>query len=207
MKQYNGEPLKIESCWAKDDCPSALDNFERLQKIIQDVVEESNFSAERKEMLQGKIKPHQVFKICLAGCPNCCSQPQIKDFGLYKVVYPEVKEQLCTLCNKCIKACREKAISPGGKSVKINSENCIGCGDCIRVCPVNAITRGKEAWRIIAGGKLGRHPRLAVDVAEIADEEEVKQYLQDALKVVLEAPGSHVRFGDLIEKYLHKIEG
>lgn len=45
----------------------------------------------------------------------------------------------CTLCKRCIEACRFSAISEKGDEIVIDLISCEGCGVCSQVCPDEAI--------------------------------------------------------------------
>ncbi|KUO50133.1 MAG: hypothetical protein APF76_06620 [Desulfitibacter sp. BRH_c19] len=195
------ELVKIECCRAKDSCPRALGDPGELVKYVTEALKNTNYSLRRQKVLQDSLKHSKVFKISLAGCPNCCSQPQIKDFGAYKAIYPEVFEEKCTLCENCIRQCREGALFlDGSNKVLVDLEKCIGCGDCLKFCAQEAISTGQEFWRLIVGGKLGRHPQLAVKIADVACKEDIRPYLEKYLEIQLDSKDPHLRLGDLINK-------
>lgn len=61
---YDPEEIyKITRC---RDCPNAVINMASVEEAIKN-----------------------IFQVAIAGCPNSCSQPQIKDFGLQGQVIPE----------------------------------------------------------------------------------------------------------------------
>lgn len=192
------ELVKIECCRAKDGCPRALGNPGELIEDINQVLEKTNYSLKRRKIIQDSIKHSKTFKISLAGCPNCCSQPQIKDFGAFKVIYPEVCEEQCTLCKNCINTCTEGALILSDHKVLVDLKKCIGCGDCLKACAHKAIRSGQEYWRLIVGGKLGRHPQLAIKIAEVSCKEDIKPHLQKYLELHLDSKDPHLRLGDLI---------
>ncbi|MDD2389325.1 MAG: 4Fe-4S dicluster domain-containing protein [Desulfobacterales bacterium] len=55
---------------------------------------------------------------------------------------------------------------------------CMRCGRCTRICPSGAIIPGKSGYRIQLGGKLGRHPQLAMELPGQFTEEEVLKVIQ-----------------------------
>ncbi|QLA21180.1 4Fe-4S binding protein [Desulfolutivibrio sulfoxidireducens] len=121
------------------------------------------------------VRHHQALKIVLAGCPNACSGPQIADFGLIRACRPAREPDRCTGCGACVAACPEQAVTLSPKGPVIDRKICLGCGLCARACPHDALTPGRMGWRVMAGGRLGRHPALAVELpglftdAEAAD--------------------------------------
>ena len=88
----------------------------------------------------------------------------------------------------------------GNNRITIDWGKCIGCGDCLKACTQEAIITGQEYWRLTVGGKLGRHPQLAVKIADVSREEEIKPFLQKYLELHLNSKDPHLRLGDLISK-------
>ncbi len=43
-------------------------------------------------------------------------------------------------------------------------DRCLGCADCARICAHGALETSAVGYRVLAGGKLGRHPRLAAEL-------------------------------------------
>lgn len=76
-----------------------------------------------------------------------------------ETLIPEVDEEKCTACNKCVVACPKKIIElrkqgPKSRRIFVSCVNqdkgaparracdvaCIGCGKCVKACPFDAIT-------------------------------------------------------------------
>jgi dissimilatory sulfite reductase (desulfoviridin) alpha/beta subunit len=167
--------------------------------MIEKTFAEINFHSKRRKQLGSGFKEHHVFKVCLAGCANCCSQPQIKDFGLIAKALPEFNNKSCNFCGACCKACKELGLKIDRDTLIFDKEKCLGCGDCWRVCPNNAIKPTTVVWRLLLGGKLGRHPQLTQEITEV-DEKEVLEHLRKSLKLVLEADNPKKRFADLLKE-------
>lgn len=53
-----------------------------------------------------------------------------------------VKEELCTLCGKCVEVCPREALVLESGKIKAYDERCILCRQCIRSCPADAIELG-----------------------------------------------------------------
>ena len=141
---HNG--FEIDFC---RQCRNSLFNLKKIEEEILSVASESSHSARRS---------HERIKAGFSACPNACASPQIKDFGVIAFIIPELDYERCTSCGKCHRACRENAIE-FDMYPEFNG-NCIGCGDCVRACEQGALT-GRVKFRLLAGGKLGRHPRFA----------------------------------------------
>ncbi|MEO3994093.1 MAG: DNA-directed RNA polymerase subunit D, partial [Desulfurococcaceae archaeon TW002] len=53
-----------------------------------------------------------------------------------------IKEELCTLCGKCVEVCPRNALVMESSKVRTYEERCILCRQCIRQCPTDAIELG-----------------------------------------------------------------
>ncbi len=165
------EGFEVEFCRA---CKNALIPIEDLKYEILKILEDKTWNARRS---------HERIKIGIAACPNACSSPQIKDFGVIGFIKPSVDPEKCNSCKACLKACKENAIN--FNSFPAFNENCIGCGDCMRACKTGAI-RGESYFKVLAGGRLGRHPRFAEVVAVVKDEKEVLRVFEEVLRISYE---------------------
>ncbi|MFQ5962832.1 MAG: 4Fe-4S binding protein [Candidatus Scalinduaceae bacterium] len=212
----------IDVCRGEDiECPFLIASVRGLLQKIKDRLREIEFSKKLINKIEGKILPHQRLKIAVASCPNCCSQPQIRDFGIHVRAKVFVdKDVECNGCGNCLKACKEGAIRISGlsnelqdetkgkhtrysggnkKNVTINYNRCVYCGLCAEVCPTGTIKTEKKCYRVMIGGKLGRHPRFADDLIDFADESEVIKALDVCVDVIL-SEKREKRFGTLVEK-------
>jgi dissimilatory sulfite reductase (desulfoviridin) alpha/beta subunit len=94
------------------------------------------------------------------------------DLGFQGIVEPELLEKLCNGCGLCISSCEEKALTLVDELPIKNASKCIYCGDCIKVCPVDAMIVARKGWLVRVGGKHGRHPIYAYEIAQFASDEE-----------------------------------
>ena len=139
----------------------------------------------------GVIRRHEAFGVSICGCANACANPHIADLGFIAVWRPELDPSRCLgagACAKnlpaapCLSACPEQAISLAGQQPTVNRKICLDCGRCVKACPALALSSGPRGWRILVGGRLGRHPRLALPLPGIFQ----TQALPAALKACLE---------------------
>ena len=115
---------------------------------------------------------HHKFKISFSGCPIDCARTREMDMGFQGITEPECLTDVCTACGLCATACEEGAITMrDGLPVRDDSK-CIYCGDCIKVCPSSAMVASRTGWLIRVGGKHGKHPIYAFEVAAFATDEQ-----------------------------------
>jgi hypothetical protein len=71
---------------------------------------------------------------------------------------PEIDEEKCTLCGRCIKWCPKEAISfeekEGNRIVGVDMEKCYGCGECRAACLVGAVSINWETDKNIFQEKM-----------------------------------------------------
>ncbi|KHE93355.1 MAG: 4Fe-4S binding protein [Candidatus Scalindua rubra] len=212
-EEEDGSPTMytIEICRGEDvECPFLIAGIKGIRQKMKDRLKEIGFSKKLISRINGKILPHQRLKIAIASCPNCCSMPQIKDFGVHVRATVSVHDDFeCNGCGNCLRACKEGAIritgmsnkqsENGKKVVTINYDRCVHCGLCAEVCPTGTIKTEKKCYRVMIGGKLGRHPRFADDLIDFADESEVLKALDVCVDALLNEK-KEKRFGELVRK-------
>lgn len=170
--------FQLEHC--RPNCPKAAQNWQSLYEKLTTALAPLNLKA----VFGRKFDPllyHHVPKLCLAGCPNGCSQPRIKDFGMIGYIRPLVTQNACSSCQACVWACLEKAITLN-TGPSIDPELCLECGDCIRVCPTGALSRGETGWKLYLGGRVGRHPRFAELANSFATDRQVVTGVMEILR-------------------------
>ena len=198
-----GNPVlyQVKSCrGAEVNCPFLITDSGILSEKLRNRLEELHFTEKLIDKVEGQILPHHSMKLAVSGCPNSCSMPQIKDFGVHAVepvsVDPDCK---CIECMKCVETCREDAITVKNGNVTIDKEKCVHCGLCAKVCPTGTIKAEKKRYRVMIGGKVGRHPRFAMDLLLQADESATLKALDVCADIILSSKTEH-RFRTLIEQ-------
>ena len=121
----------------------------------------------------GTETTHHKFKISFSGCPIDCARSREMDIGFQGIVEPELDDEKCNSCGLCVAACEEKALVMGANNQPVRDlSKCNYCGDCIKVCPVDAMTAKRKGWLVRAGGKHGKHPIFAYEIAQFATDEQ-----------------------------------
>ncbi|SFG25993.1 4Fe-4S dicluster domain-containing protein [Desulfotomaculum arcticum] len=187
----------IKKCF---NCPNRLFELDLLEDEFRKVMSALKVN-ERLAARVNSSRPmhHQMFHLALAGCPNACSQPQIKDFGIIGQAVPEVDGN-CNGCGTCANVCPENAISIEDQKAGINRKLCLNCGQCIRACPIEAMLATKSGFQVLAGGKLGRHPRLASNLINFTNDAGATKSLELCLDLLFNEGQPGERFGDVIER-------
>lgn len=186
----------LKVCRGATGCPHAVIGRD-ISEEIGAVMARSGWGA----FLAAGVKPirhHHQFRLAVASCPNGCSQPHIADFGLIAFGRVGVDPDACTACGLCVDACAEKALTLGD-SIGLDPSRCLGCGACVRVCPTGALRTAETGWRVLLGGKLGRHPRLAHELG-VYGLPEAMGILERVLRVLMSQGRPGLRLGDLVER-------
>ncbi|OAG27875.1 4Fe-4S binding protein [Thermodesulfatator autotrophicus] len=173
--------FSVEGCFGISNCPNAVTSSEELLNHLEKILEEKELTSFLKEKIKGPLKHHHQFKVSLAECPNACSQVQIKDFALIGQAVLALSPERCSFCGECEKACEEKAVVISAAGPEIDKEKCLGCGACARVCETEAISIKEKGYRLLIGGKLGRHPQLAQEIKSFANEAETLEIFSKVL--------------------------
>ena len=191
---------QIETCFGPSGCPNRAIISDQLIARIESEVEKEDLLGFLKQSVKGDLKFHHEFRITLADCPNACSQPQIKDIGIIGACTPVVSEEPCSLCEACVEACKEDAISiDTEKEIPVIDGNlCLNCGKCVPVCPTGTLVEGPQGYRVQLGGKLGRHPQLARELPGIYDENMVMEIVRDCLRFYKDNSKHGERFGQIL---------
>ena len=190
---------RLETCFGEGGCPNRAVESQRLVERLETVLTEAGLLGFLKREVEGPLRHHHEFRVTLADCPNACSRPQIQGIGLIGAGEPAASDEPCTVCGACVEVCKENAVTlegdPTGPSV--DPAACLGCGDCIEACPSDTLVEGRRGWRVLLGGKLGRHPRLAEELPGIYTEDEVVDLVEKAVAVYKAQARGGERFSDL----------
>ena len=193
--------FQVETCFGPSGCNNRAIDSNGLPRELEKRLSKRDLRAFLKEKVKGPLKMHHEFRVSVSDCPNGCSRPQIVDVGLIGACRPEISNEVCSQCGACRDVCREEAISlkdPG--PVTIDIFGCLLCGKCIEVCPTGTIREGAKGYRVLVGGKLGRHPRLGTEQPGIYEPEQVPEVLDVCLDYYERNCTRGERFGEILEK-------
>lgn len=192
---------QIDTCFGSNGCPNRANSGDILLEQIEKLLEKEDLLKFLKQRVKGDLKFHHEFRITLADCPNACSQPQIKDIGIIGACIPLLTDEICTVCEACVDACKENAVSLNSESnkPKIDYNLCLTCGKCIEACPTGTIAMDRKGFRVQLGGKLGRHPQLARELSGIYSENEVIDIVRDCITFYKENSKKGERFAEVFK--------
>ncbi len=193
--------FRVETCFGAGGCPNRILDSGALVEQIEKTLSAAGLLEFLKATVCGPLKFHHEFRVALADCPNACSQPQIKDMGIIAACRPQKTSEPCTCCGACAEVCQENALRlENGRLVKIEDRLCVACGKCVQVCPCGTLCPGQVGYRIQVGGKLGRHPRLATELAGIYSPDEVVRALKLCLQLYKEQSKNGQRLAEILDQ-------
>jgi dissimilatory sulfite reductase (desulfoviridin) alpha/beta subunit len=192
----------LEACFGEKNCKNAIKASPDFLNKIEKLLLKKDILSFLKKNSKDKIKFHQEFKVSVSFCPNSCSRPQIADIGLISASKPVLTEEPCIKCMSCIKGCMEKAVFFKNGDLVIDYDKCLFCSDCIKKCPTKTIIEEKKGFRVLAGGKLGRHPGLGKDLGEIYSESEVLKIIGSAVDFMKAQKNGAKRFSDIFDDHI-----
>lgn len=198
--EYEVRGFQVESCFGSGDCPNKAMDFGGLVESMEDRMTGVNMKDFLREKVNGPLKMHHEFRISVSGCPNACSRPQITDIGLIGIRIPEISNEECSCCGECVEICKEGAITLKNSFPELDKTKCLLCGQCVKICPTGTLRDNTKGFKIMIGGKLGRHPRLATEIPGIFDAEEVMKKAEEILAFYMENCRAGERLGEVLEK-------
>ncbi len=191
---------QVETCFGPSGCPNRAVSCESFPLELEKALSRRKLKDFLRERVEGSLKMHHEFRVSVSDCPNACSRPQIVDVGLIGACVPEVSEQPCSECGACVDLCKENAVVLRDGRPCLDASKCLTCGQCVRVCPTGTLHEGKKGYRILVGGKLGRHPRLGEELPGICDPDETLRMLDRCFDLYQQSCQSGERFGEILER-------
>ncbi len=192
--------FQVETCFGPGACPNRAVKSDGMAEDLEKLLASKDMKGFLEKRVKGPLKFHHEFRISISDCPNACSRPQIVDIGLIGAAKPWVVEEPCSECGACVEVCKESAISVDGDGPVISEERCVSCGACVRACPTGTLLEASSGYRVILGGKLGRHPRLGEEIPGIHKTEDVTGIVARCLDSYQERSKHGERLGVLLER-------
>ncbi|WP_432735472.1 4Fe-4S binding protein [Maridesulfovibrio sp. FT414] len=182
------------------ECRFALFVSDGFAAEIERTVNESGWPEFLRERYGEKINRHKAFTVNGSACPNGCSRPHISDIGLIRSCVPVIDHDNCIRCEECVRACPDEAMELTDGRVVITREKCLVCGFCVSSCPTEVISCSRNGWRVLAGGRLGRHPRLGTELPGVYSSEEVLSIISKSLRLWMDNYDDGKRFGWIMDR-------
>ncbi len=192
----------VETCFGPSGCPNRAVKDDGVASDLATLLAKKELKAFLKGKVAQPLKLHHEFRVTVADCPNGCSQPQICDVGLVGAAKPGITEKACAHCGACVEACPDGAVTLTEEmdAPEINFAQCLSCGKCIRACPTGTITEVASGYRVLVGGKLGRHPHLADELPGIHSLGEALAIVDRCVDFYKTHCEKGERFGDVLLK-------
>jgi len=192
---------QVEACFGPGGCPNRAVN-EDLAPDLEALLSRASLRDFLQRKVAGPLKMHHEFRVTVADCPNACSRPQIVDVGIIGAQQPATTTKECSRCGACVEACKEGAVEvpEDGPGPAVHTAACVSCGQCVRACAIGALACAAHGWRILVGGKLGRHPQLATELPGIYSRNEVLEIVQACVDHFKKHNTAGERFGDVLNR-------
>jgi len=193
---------QVESCFGSSGCPRRAVADDAMPSELEKLLVGKDLRGFLKRKVQGPLKLHHEFRVTVADCPNACSRPQIVDVGVIGAVRPGVTNEACSECRACMEACEEGAIAfpDGADRPAIDYGKCVCCGDCVKACPTGTLDKQAAGYRLLVGGKLGRHPQLGRDLGIVLPKVEALDCVERCVDHYLRNCQSGERFAEVLNR-------
>ncbi len=193
---------QVEACFGPSGCPNRAVVDDNIAELLEERLSKRDWKAFLEDRIKAPLKMHHEFRISVSDCPNACSRPQIADFGLIGAREPRVGREPCTRCGACVEVCREEAVSlpEGASGPEVDEAACLLCGQCIEACPTGTLREARRGYRILLGGKLGRHPQLAMELPGIHERARTLSWLDRCLDFYQEHSRRGERLGEILSR-------
>ena len=104
-------------------------------------------------------------------------------------------------------AVRLKDSPCGHKKPVIDMNQCQRCGKCVHVCLSRTLLTDQSGFRIQLGGRLGRHPRLAMEMPGLYSRDQVLTIVETCLQYYKTHSRNGKRFSHLFTRLDQVIPG
>ena len=208
-KPVESKGFQIETCFGADGCENRTIESEALVDELEKMLLSRNIAGFLKERVGGPLKMHHEFRICVSDCPNACSRPQIVDIGIIGALRPRLSAESCTGCGDCSSSCIERAlkVEPDANAPTMDWSKCVMCGKCVCACPSGAMEEAEKGWRIMVGGKLGRHPQLGKELKGIYSKEKVLDIIERCMNIYFTHNIGGERLGAILNRIGYDLIG
>ncbi len=154
----------MEICMTFNTAAASLIKHGHARRVDEGEGMELLHQAYENNLVQfGENVREKVNFIC--NCCGCCCEAMIaaRRFAIMNPVHttnfiPEIEEESCNGCGKCVNVCPVEAMSlisandphrPKMKLARLEEDLCLGCGLCVRSCPKDSIHLEARPQRVI----------------------------------------------------------
>ncbi len=193
---------QVETCFGGNGCPNKIGSADGLVEQLEALFRKEDILSLLRQQVKGDLKFHHEFRVAVAECPNGCSQPQIKGIGIIAAARPGITDEACIGCGACVDACPEGAVALTGNPERpeIDVDRCLMCEKCVQACPSGTLATAAQGYRVQLGGRLGRHPRLAMEVPGIHTQTQVIEIVERCIRFYREKSRHGERFSTLLTR-------
>lgn len=168
----------MDICMTFNNVANSLINNKFARRVDASECKELLHQAYENNLVQcGENVRDGVTFIC--NCCGCCCEALVaaKRFGNLHPIQttsfiPNINNESCVSCGKCIKACPVDAISIAKDNdktyIKVDENRCLGCGVCVRNCFKNSIMLRKRPEKIITpANSVHRSVLMAIEKGQL----------------------------------------
>jgi dissimilatory sulfite reductase (desulfoviridin) alpha/beta subunit len=192
---------QVETCFGPNGCPNRAIITPDITEGLETLLHRKGLRDFLLRKVQGTLKLHHEFRISISDCPNACSRPQIADIGIVGACRPGIADSDCSQCGACVETCREEGIilQPEGPP-RIMDSRCVLCGRCAQVCPSGTLVGEERGYRVLLGGKLGRHPQLGRELKGLFPAREMPRIVELCIDHYMKHCREAERFGEVLNR-------
>lgn len=193
---------RLEICFGSNGCPNRAFIDDTLVQELDALLGARNLREMLRSRVEGPLKLHHEFRVSIADCPNACSRPQIADVGIVAAVRPVSLGSDCTRCEACVDVCGEGAVvlRDDDPAPILDTTRCVSCGMCVAACSSGTLQCDVAGFRIMLGGKLGRHPQLAQELDGIYSKSDLLRIVDSCLDHFVKENHKGERFGEILNR-------
>jgi len=182
--------FNVELCHAQYfRCRSQIADVRGLKRAIERKLRELKVTEMVADSLPDdeRLMAHHRFSVSISGCPNACTAPETRPFGIHGVSKPMVVAAVeCSECFACVDRCRRGAIVIRDGGPRINVALCDRCENCVKVCPTGKIVSEQKGHRVLVGGKFGRFHQVGYELFKMADHDLLMKSLEASIQTIKE---------------------